>query len=111
MKQIFLITILLIFTLFISSCTDNINSEPIKIEDNTTNEITSYTIQDISNHKSKEDCWLAIESKVYDVTDYIPDHPNEKIIDGCGKDATQMFSKHSSSAKENLKNYFIGNLA
>lgn len=111
MKQMFSIIILLIITLFASGCSNNVTSQPIDKIENTNNEITSYTIQEISNHTTKEDCWLAIEDKVYDVTEYIPDHPNEKIIDGCGKDATQMFSKHSSSARENLQNYFIGNLA
>nr|MBA4404805.1 hypothetical protein [Nanoarchaeum sp.] len=108
MRQIFLITILLVFALFVTSCT----SDTTPVTDNTEDlpAATSYTIQEVSNHNTEQDCWLVIENKVYDVTDYIPNHPNNKILDGCGKDATQMFSKHPASAKEKLPNYLLGNL-
>lgn len=99
---------LLLLVLTITSCT----SEKQLNQSEQKNEITSYTIQEISNHTTKEDCWLIIENKVYDVTEYIPNHPGgDKILNGCGKDATQMFSKHSPSAREKLPDYLIGNLA
>jgi len=104
MKKLFLIAILLVFALFISSCSDNLNSTP-EVKN------ASYSLLDIADHNTKEDCWLAIEGKVYDVTEFIPSHPGgDKIINGCGKDATQMFSKHPASAKEKLPNYLIGSL-
>ena len=108
----------LILTLLFTAC----SSEPQTI---TTEEITpmtsdtNYTMEEIARHSTKEDCWLLIENKVYDVTSFIPKHPGEEaILKGCGKDATQMFNAprksdgkpHSEKARQNLTNFYIGDL-
>lgn len=81
------------------------------------------TLEEIAKHDNKEDCWLAIEGKVYDVSPYVASgfHPGKlAILQGCGKDATELFntrpmsknpSAHSSRAREMLPKYFIGDLA
>lgn len=72
-----------------------------------------YPIAEVAKHATKDDCWLAIEGSVYDVTDYVKNgfHPGgDAIVNGCGKDATQMFSKHSEKARKLLQNYAIGSL-
>ncbi len=81
----------------------------------------SYTLEDIAKHSKAEDCWLAIEGKVYDVTPYIQKqiHPGgAAILFGCGKDATAVFNlrpkdnkPHSQKARGYLSNYYIGELA
>ncbi len=96
-----------------SSVIDENNQEPELIR--------SYSIKDISQHNNKEDCWLAINGKIYNVTDFIAsgDHPGgEAILQGCGQDATVLFetrpmgsgTPHSDSARVLLNNYYIGNL-
>ncbi len=78
----------------------------------------SYTSSEVSSHKSKNDCWLIIERKVYDVTKFIPDHPGgeQQIVPYCGQDATDAFAtkggqgSHSQTANDLLSQYFIGNL-
>lgn len=81
-----------------------------------------YSLDDISSHDNKDDCWFAIEGKVYDVTEYIADakHPGgEAILEGCGIDATELFNTrpmgsgtpHSSSARVFAEQYIIGSLA
>jgi predicted heme/steroid binding protein len=79
----------------------------------------SYTLSDVAEHDSAGDCWLAINGKVYDVTDYISSHPGgQAILEGCGKDATTLYENrpmgsetpHSASARTELEKYLIGDL-
>jgi cytochrome b involved in lipid metabolism len=44
----------------------------------------------VSKHNKKEDCWLVINNKVYDVSEFSKKH-NENILLGCGKDAIKLF--------------------
>lgn len=80
--------------------------------------VAKYTLEDIAKHDSKEDCWMAIDDSVYDVTDYIDSHPGgEEILDGCGIDSTSIFMRrpsdgrsHSITAQVTLERYLIGEL-
>ncbi len=81
--------------------------------------IISYSLSEVTRHSVKEDCWLAIDGKVYDVTNYIKNHPGgDSLIQGCGSDATELYitrpmgsgTAHSEEAKALLNDYFIGNL-
>lgn len=40
----------------------------------------------LSNHSSKEDCWVVFESRVYDITSFLPKHKGgiDKIEPYCG---------------------------
>jgi len=51
------------------------------------------TLQEVSQHSSKDDCWVVINGMVYDVTRFLCDHPGGAlpIIAVAGKDATQDF--------------------
>ncbi|KAI0732216.1 cytochrome b5-like heme/steroid binding domain-containing protein, partial [Fomitopsis betulina] len=47
---------------------------------------------------SYSSCWIIIEKKVYDVTDFVPQHPGgpRMILNFAGRDATHAFkSLHS----------------
>ena len=80
-----------------------------------------YTLDMIAEHNSPSDCWIGIEGMVYDVTPFIADqaHPGgPAILQGCGKDATEMFNErpngsgaHSQDARSMLPQYYIGDLA
>jgi len=81
----------------------------------------SYTLEQITEHSTAEDCWFAIEGSVYDVTQFIADkkHPGgAAILEGCGKDATELFetrpmgsgTEHSAAARELLQTFEIGTL-
>lgn len=79
-----------------------------------TDRIATYPLTEVAKHADKDDCWLAIDNKVYDVTTYVQSgfHPGkDAILNGCGKDATEMFSQHSEKARSMLSKYLIGNLA
>lgn len=73
------------------------------------------TLQEVARHNNENDCWMAIGGKVYNVTPFITQHPGgDSILNGCGKDATEMFAsvgKHQrGSAQNELTSAFIGNL-
>lgn len=77
----------------------------------------AYSLTEIGKHSTEQDCWMAIEGKVYDVTKYIISHPGGKaIIGGCGKDATVLFNErptndkgpHPAQARALLEKYEIG---
>ena len=34
-----------------------------------------YTVKDLKEHTTEDDCWIAINGKVYDVTQFLDEHP------------------------------------
>ncbi|PGH15490.1 hypothetical protein AJ80_05507 [Polytolypa hystricis UAMH7299] len=48
---------------------------------------------EVAKHNSAESCWVVLYGKVYDVTDFLPDHPGGAsiILKLAGKDATEEF--------------------
>ncbi|CAG8692154.1 4367_t:CDS:2, partial [Ambispora leptoticha] len=51
--------------------------------------------QEIAKHNKKEDCWVIIHGKVYDLTAFLPEHPGGQnvILKQAGKDATAAFDQ------------------
>ncbi|ETN66565.1 cytochrome b5 [Anopheles darlingi] len=74
-----------------------------------------YTLEEVRQHAKPTDVWMVIHDKVYDVTKFLHEHPGgeEVLIEYAGKEATTEFDDvgHSSDAKEQMKQYLIGELA
>lgn len=79
----------------------------------------TFSLEEVAKHATPDDCWLILDRKVYEVTEFIPTHPGGKaILEGCGKDATQLFEtrpmgsgvSHSSKARNISQQYYIGDL-
>ncbi|XP_052185861.1 cytochrome b5 [Diospyros lotus] len=72
------------------------------------------SMQEASLHNSKDDCWIVIDGKVYDVSSYLDEHPggDDVILAATGKDALDEFEDagHSESAKEQMETFCIGEL-
>jgi cytochrome b involved in lipid metabolism len=91
-------------------------SVPTTNQNESTNQDTStlYSLVDIGKHNSADDCWMAIDGKVYDATSYVNKHPNPDILKGCGQDATAMYQeerKHAGRrAKADLPTLQVGEL-
>eukprot|EP00741_Cyanophora_paradoxa_P005586 tig00000912_g5415.t1 len=68
------------------------------------------TLKDVAEHRTKDDCWVIVNDKVYDVTKFVPKHPGgEVIITSAGEDATEIFSAfHAGSTFSLLRQYQIG---
>ncbi|KAB0804952.1 hypothetical protein PPYR_01922 [Photinus pyralis] len=72
------------------------------------------TLEEVSWHDNISDCWIVIYDRVYDVTDFLREHPggHDVLLDYAGRDGTCAFrgSGHSKAACEALKEYLIGEL-
>ncbi|XP_011070917.1 cytochrome b5 [Sesamum indicum] len=73
-----------------------------------------YTMEEASEHNTKDDCWVVIDGKVYDVSSYLDEHPggDDVLLRATGKDATDEFEDagHSKTARELMEQYCIGEL-
>jgi predicted heme/steroid binding protein len=79
--------------------------------------LTPVTLAELARHSSPEDCWIAINDIVYDLTGYIDLHPSKhQEMDGyCGKDGTRPWNvkdtgkdrgkPHSARSVEFLEEY------
>lgn len=79
-----------------------------------TNDVKTYNLEEISKHNDGKSCWMVIHDKVYDVTDFLDEHPGgeEVMLEFSGHDATESFEDvgHSTDARELLQEYYIGEL-
>ena len=68
----------------------------------------------MGKHADREDVWMSIHGKVYDITKYLEDHPGgeEVLLDRAGKEATEDFEDvgHSNEARKQLKAFEVGEL-
>lgn len=70
-----------------------------------------YTWKEIEKHNKHDDCWLAIDDIVYDVSKFALSHPGGDIILlGGGTDASIMFSSYHVNGinPKILEKYAIG---
>ncbi|OAL04077.1 hypothetical protein IQ06DRAFT_375085 [Phaeosphaeriaceae sp. SRC1lsM3a] len=51
---------------------------------------------EVAKHNSKKSCWIVLDSKAYDVTSFVSDHPGGApiILRNAGSDATEEFKKY-----------------
>lgn len=49
--------------------------------------------EELAKHNTDSDCWVAIGGKVYDLTDFLNEHPAgpDSILELAGKDGTEVF--------------------
>ncbi|KAI6145561.1 glyoxylate dehydrogenase [Pisolithus tinctorius] len=49
--------------------------------------------QTVAEHASPESCWIIVHGRVYDVTEFLPEHPggSKIILKYAGKDATEAY--------------------
>eukprot|EP01024_Parvocaulis_polyphysoides_P063984 TRINITY_DN7420_c0_g4_i2.p1 TRINITY_DN7420_c0_g4~~TRINITY_DN7420_c0_g4_i2.p1 ORF type:complete len:523 (-),score=68.23 TRINITY_DN7420_c0_g4_i2:1004-2470(-) len=72
----------------------------------------SFTLTDVAKHNQPDDCWIIVNDKVYDVTEFVQKHPGGKIIqEYAGRDASEVFGTfHSKQAWQQLSEFYIGQL-
>jgi len=73
-----------------------------------------YTLQQVGEHNTEDDCWIVIENRVFDVTKLLPNHPGGHIpiVSVAGRDVSQVF--HSFHPKKvgdyYIKQYYVGDI-
>ncbi len=71
-----------------------------------------YTVNDVGKHNTEKSCWIIINHKVYDLTDYLYNHPAgaDVLISYGGKDCTTIFdyTAHTDKAKKDMERNLIG---
>ena len=75
-----------------------------------------YTMEQVKANNTKDKCWTIIDSKVYDLTNWINSHPGGPgaITSLCGTDGTSSFrGMHGGSGQpaSRLAGYLLGPLA
>lgn len=72
------------------------------------------TLDELKKHNTKEDCWIAIRGKVYNITRYMDYHPGgvDELMRGAGIDATKLFDEYHAwvNIEQLLAKCFIGPL-
>lgn len=78
---------------------------------------TSYTLDEVANHATPADCWMAVDGVVYDISAFVSAGIHKGGMDivtaECGTDATTVFSAehrgpHAAPAFNQLYDYAIG---
>ncbi|EPX71660.1 NADPH-hemoprotein reductase [Schizosaccharomyces octosporus yFS286] len=72
------------------------------------------SMEELKKHNTKDDCWIAVRGKVYNVTAYAPYHPDgaKKIFKHSGIDATKQYMKAHADVNEEemLRTCYVGPL-
>jgi cytochrome b involved in lipid metabolism len=59
------------------------------------------SLNEVKSHSTAEDCWIIVNTKVYNITKFIKAHDekceNIKLTDFCGKDASAVWLEKQKS--------------
>jgi len=83
--------------------------------------LQKFTLAQVAEHDKKDDAWIVVRGRVYDITEFIKYHPGWDvggsvstvlaIMQGLGTDASEDFGDiHTPSAWQQLPDYYIGDL-
>ncbi|XP_068639179.1 cytochrome B5-like protein [Aristolochia californica] len=73
----------------------------------------TYSKAEVALHNKKNDCWIIIKKKVYDVTPYVEEHPGgDAILAHAGDDSTEGFygPQHATRVFDMVEEFYIGDL-
>ncbi|XP_078429527.1 cytochrome B5-like protein [Wolffia australiana] len=73
----------------------------------------TLTKAEVSLHNSRNDCWIIVKDKVYDVTSYVEEHPGgDSILNNAGGDSTEGFHgpQHASRVFDMIDDFYVGDL-
>jgi len=95
------------------------NTNQVSNNVSTTSSTSSISVLDsqvVLKHNTISDCWMIINNKVYDLSNYATAHPGgtRNVTNYCGKEATVAFDTkgknrpHSTYANNLLDQYYVG---
>ncbi|MBL1433968.1 hypothetical protein COB87_000100 [Candidatus Wolfebacteria bacterium] len=81
-------------------------SEPSGHEEHPSEENTTYTLEEVGRHGNIEDCWVAIDGAVFDVSPTAERYPDVYI---CGEDSTEEYRAiRAEGISDRVQSYQIG---
>ena len=108
-----------LFIAFVASVLTLVTANALTSGSDSEGGVREITLDELAEHDSEDSCWKAINGRVYDITDYIPNHPTPPhvIANWCGQESTEAWdgigggSGHSATAAAMLERYRVGVLA
>ncbi len=80
--------------------------------------LPTFSRAEVESHSSADSCYVTIGNKVYDVTDFVDDHPGggSLVVEYAGKDISDILKdstshEHSEAAYEVLDDSLVGFIA
>jgi len=74
--------------------------------------LAKYTVAEVAKHCTRDDAWVIIDERVYDVTRFVDSHPGGvgPIVNLAGKDCTDVFANYHAARiyRTMLPTYLIG---
>ncbi|WFD29771.1 hypothetical protein MSPP1_000784 [Malassezia sp. CBS 17886] len=75
----------------------------------------TYTLAELKSHNTADSAWVAVHGGVYDVTEFLDEHPGGRkiLLKNSGTDATSKFVNYHPDRviKEVAPQFRIGSLA
>ena len=104
------------FIAFLSSISTMLAMHALADHHQQAGEIKNISLTEVAKHNTESDCWMAIEGKVYNLTEYLSKHPAGPgtMVPWCGIEASDgmrtkgIGSDHSDFAWKALESYLIG---
>ena len=125
-KLILIILVLIIFAgvsiFIIANNSKTISTQVIQVPpyapaivNSSASSVEQYTSAQVAVHSSSNDCWSIINSKVYNLTAWVNQHPGgqQAILSLCGIDGSSAFNDQHGGQKRptnELASFLIGNL-
>ena len=73
----------------------------------------SFTAAEVLEHNTREDAWIIVDQKVYDISPYVEGHPGgDAILQNVGGDSSIGFNgpQHPPTVRDALDSFYIGDL-
>merc|ERR1712070_555415 len=74
-------------------------------------QLRDVSLKELQEHNTRDDCWVSIHGIVYDLTDFVDEHPAgaESIYELAGKDGTNAFAAvHNQGLLDDFDDVQIG---
>ena len=74
-------------------------------------EVKEWTLDEVKKHNQPDDLFMVVQNKVYDLTDFVADHPGgDTILRLPGLDNTEGFSgiQHPAKVWDMIQDYYVG---
>jgi cytochrome b involved in lipid metabolism len=81
-----------------------VSQRPVALMQPPTTTNATYSLEEVSTHKTTASCWTVIDGSVYDLTTWINRHPGgpQAIVGLCGIDGSAAYKQQHGTARKPL---------